>query len=160
EFLSEKTSSLVLNGDPSDDLDDPVFMIANLKLIGQVGEYSSDPLKTWLEDALRAGGVVVFGDVGRNVPKRELKIVISDISHGEMRVLPDDLPANAKRFSVADAVRLSMSIPFFFEPRLLDGCAMVDGGILSNFPLWIYDEPDPAVQPEWPTFGFRLVNRR
>src|SRR5262245_48964640 len=30
-FLSQKTSLLVRNGDPSDDLDDPVYLVGNLK---------------------------------------------------------------------------------------------------------------------------------
>jgi NTE family protein len=31
---------------------------------------------------------------------------------------------------------------------------IVDGGILSNFPVWIFDSVE---NPAWPTFGFRLV---
>jgi NTE family protein len=159
-FLSQKTSFLVRNGDPSDDLDDPVYMVGNLKLIGQLGQYSTEPFRTWIEGALGEGGVAKFGDVGRHDPERELKVVVTDISHGEMRVLPEDVPGDSKMFSVAEAVRLSMSIPFFFVPGRLADAVIVDGGILSNFPLWIYDEPDPRKPPAWPTFGFRLVDRR
>lgn len=158
-FLSRKTSVLVRNGDPSDDLDDPVYMVGNLKLIGQLGEYSTDPFKAWLAGALAESGINTFGDVGRADPERELKVVVSDISRGEMRVLPDDLPGDPRSFPVAEAVRLSMSIPFFFVPGKLGDSVIVDGGILSNFPLWIYDETDPRKPPEWPTFGFRLVDR-
>jgi NTE family protein len=160
QFLSKKTSILVRNGDPSDDLDDPVFMVGNLKLIGQLGEYSTEPFRAWLDGALGEGRLATFGDVGRLDPERELKVVVSDISHGEMKVLPEDAPGDPKRFSVAEAVRLSMSIPFFFVPGSLDGAVIVDGGILSNFPLWIYDEKDPRTPPAWPTFGFRLVDRK
>uniref|UniRef100_A0ACD5GVL9 Patatin-like phospholipase family protein n=1 Tax=Desertifilum tharense IPPAS B-1220 TaxID=1781255 RepID=A0ACD5GVL9_9CYAN len=68
-----------------------------------------------------------------------------------------------EQMSVAEAVRLSMSIPLFFEPGRLGDSWIVDGGILSNFPLWIYDvQPRPgqsvAPAPRWPTFGFRLVD--
>ena len=31
---------------------------------------------------------------------------------------------------------------------------MVDGGILSNYPIWIFDSP---TTPRWPTFGFHFV---
>jgi NTE family protein len=159
QFLSQKTSFLVRNGDPSDDLDDPVYMVGNLKLIGQLGEYSTEPFKRWIDGALSQAGIVTFGDVGRHDPDRQLKVVVSDISHGEMRVLPTDLPGDPKSFSVAEAVRLSMSIPFFFVPSKLGDAVIVDGAILSNFPLWIYDEQDPTKKPEWPTFGFRLIDR-
>ncbi|MFO0889560.1 MAG: patatin-like phospholipase family protein [Isosphaeraceae bacterium] len=158
-FLSEKTSILIRNGDPSDDLDSPAWMIANLQIARQLGQYSSEPFKRWIDAALREGGVVSFADVGRNDPDRLLKVVTSDISRGEMRVLPEGPEGQPRTFPVAEAVRLSMSIPFFFEPGKLGDSVIVDGGILSNFPLWIYDEPNPAVVPAWPTFGFRLVDR-
>ena len=30
---------------------------------------------------------------------------------------------------------------------------MMDGGVLSNYPIWIFDSKE---RPRWPTFGFRL----
>jgi NTE family protein len=160
-FLSRKSHPLILTRDPSRELNRPGWMILNLLLTWQLGGYSSDPFKEWLTAALAEGGVTAFADVGRSDPQRELKVVISDITDGLMKVLPDDLPKDqAKPFAVAEAVRLSMSIPFFFEPGRLGDAVIVDGGILSNFPIWIYDEPDPQKRPEWPTFGFRLADRR
>ncbi len=66
---------------------------------------------------------------------------------------------------MAEAVRLSMAIPLFFMPGALkrvtpsgkvELSTIVDGGILSNFPLWIYDAL-PNQRPKCPTFGFQLV---
>jgi NTE family protein len=184
-LLSQKTSRLVFNGDPGDDLDHPALLLTNLALAGELGEYGTDPLRDWLDEALRWPGKQTFGDVWDRggVPDRQLKVVVSDLSRGEMRVLPDDLEqrpaaqpgqarppayrppltARQRAFPVAEAVRLSMSIPFFFAPGTLDNpdgsrSVVVDGGILSNFPLWIYDEDVPGRPPAWPTFGFRLVD--
>ena len=62
---------------------------------------------------------------------------------------------------IADAVRMSMSIPLFFEPvvhrnrRTGEDHLIVDGGMLSNFPVWLFDCRDR--DPRWPTFGLRLV---
>ena len=39
---------------------------------------------------------------------------------------------------VAEAVRRSMSIPFFFEPRREDGHEFVDGGVVDNFPIGFF----------------------
>jgi NTE family protein len=55
---------------------------------------------------------------------------------------------------------MSMSIPIFFEPvRLVDSSGrphfIVDGGVLSNYPIWLLDDNTP--DPPWPTFGFKLV---
>src|SRR5829696_4506444 len=57
---------------------------------------------------------------------------------------------------------MSLSIPFYFEPRTLrnpatgDTATIVDGGVLSNFPIEIFDRTDGR-QPRWPTFGVRLL---
>src|SRR5207342_3961148 len=65
---------------------------------------------------------------------------------------------------VAEAVRASMSIPFFYEPLRFTGrndlgkpvqSYMVDGGMLSNFPIEVFDRTD-GKPPRWPTFGIKL----
>lgn len=113
-----------------------------------------------------------FGDIARE--ERALKIIASDITRREMLVLPDALsnyqltsagPRIAPDdFLIADAVRMSMSIPYFFQPielvhaetKLIS--TIVDGGVLSNFPVWIFDTGDH--DPVRPTFGFKLVGGR
>jgi len=39
---------------------------------------------------------------------------------------------------VVMAVRMSMSIPLFFVPIKFEGDYYVDGGLLNNFPLWVF----------------------
>jgi NTE family protein len=94
----------------------------------------------------------------------------SDISRGRLVRLPWDYHlyglAPDKQL-VADAVRASMSIPFFYEPvrfEAHDGQGqtsvsyMVDGGMLSNFPVNVFDRKDSR-PPRWPTFGIKLSAR-
>ena len=70
-------------------------------------------------------------------------------------IKPDEL-------DVSLAVRMSMSIPIFFEPVRVENTEtnrehlIVDGGMLSNFPVWLFDS-DPGEVPTWPTFGLLLV---
>jgi NTE family protein len=176
-FLTQKNSPLILNGDPADDLQSPAWTLLFLTISRQMGEYSAQPFRQWLEATLGKGHLHTFADVKQQLKERELKVVISNLTRGEMLVLPDDLRRqdsadsdplykqlrlqNPEDFSVAEAVRLSMSIPLFFEPGKLGNDLIVDGGILSNFPLWIYDKQSvgstPAM-PRWFTFGFRLVD--
>ena len=65
---------------------------------------------------------------------------------------PDDL-------EVALAVRMSMGIPYFFKPVKFGARRpkhwIVDGGMLSNFPIWLFDSEGEKC-PEWPTIGFLL----
>jgi NTE family protein len=67
---------------------------------------------------------------------------------------PDEQP-------VADAVRASMSIPFLFRPVTLTSTAgvestLVDGGLLSNFPIDSLNRIDRK-KPRWLTFGVTVV---
>lgn len=99
--------------------------------------------------------------------KYKLKVIASDITSGRMLVLPDHIAdyedKNGNRFTVdefplVEAVRMSMSFPFFFDVVTLyrDGKPhyIVDGGLLSNFPVWLFDSGDRP--PRRPTWGFRL----
>ena len=56
---------------------------------------------------------------------------------------------------MAHAVRASSAIPFAFQPVRVSGATWVDGGLLSNFPVELFDRSDG--QGRWPTFGIRLT---
>ena len=97
----------------------------------------------------------------------KLKVIASDVTSGRMLVLPDHVaqyadadgkPYVKDEFPLVDAVRMSMSYPFLFNPVTLhrDGKPyyVVDGGLLSNFPIWLFDAGDRP--PKRPTWGFRL----
>jgi len=116
------------------------------------GIYSLDILQEWLQKQLRRIGKITFGDL----PEGKLKIIVTDITRNKMCILPDDLPSygvNPALFPLAKAVRMSCSVPFIFRPTKLNGSIMMDGGVLSNYPIWIFDSKE---RPRWPTFGFRL----
>jgi len=90
-------------------------------------------------------------------------VIASDVTERRLLVLPRDAPKlginDPDELSVALAVRMSMSIPIFFEPVRFKNPEtgvehlIVDGGMLSNFPVWLFD----AEEPLWPTFGMKLV---
>jgi NTE family protein len=151
-----------------------------------------------------------------------LKLIAVDVTNKALLVLPDDLPRYRRidesgpidpdTFEIADAARMSMSIPYFFEPYQLvrdrvlvedpgdtDGFAkntpadridvehenaaavargvreatfrelterelkqqravIIDGGTLSNFPVWLFDvDTSDQQQLLRPTFGFTLT---
>lgn len=140
-----------------------------ISLIAEKGIYEGGFFHDWLRDLLAAKGVRTFGDLivpGENEDRYRFKlnIIASDISLGKLLVLPGDIRDYGGRpedLNVADAVRMSMSIPFFYEPVILKNVKtghasyIVDGGLLSNYPVWIFDTEGAA--PPWPTIGFKLV---
>ena len=132
-----------------------------LLLYRKLGLYKGDKLQTWIAEKLAAKGIVTFADI----PKDSLRIVVSDISNGAIVVLPDDLPkyqCDIRTFSIARAVRMSCGIPFFFEPIKLNCngelAYMIDGGVLSNFPLWLFDQEN--VKKVRPIIGITLTGDR
>lgn len=139
-----------------------------LSLLFQKGIYEGRYVETLIRDLLAKKGVRTFGDLkiaGEEDPRYryKLQVVASDISRGRMLVLPMDAPQlgiDPDQLEVAKAVRMSMSIPLFFEPVMVSGgihgtSTIVDGGVLSNYPVFLFDDGTP--NPAWPTIGFKLV---
>jgi len=129
----------------------PAALTKWLCLYWRLGLYKGEKLEKWVETKLKARGIYTFADL----PPHSLRIIASDLTNGKILVLPDDLPnygISPKRFSVAKAVRMSCSLPYFFEPVKLksrgETIVVVDGGVLSNFPIWLFDhEKRPKMRP-------------
>jgi NTE family protein len=138
-------------------------------LIFEKGIYEGKWFENWMRGLLKKKGKETFGDLIADEFKNDeryrfkLRVIASDISGGRMLVLPQDIADFGIRpedLNIVAAVRMSMSIPFFYEPVRLRNMKtnqvsyIIDGGILSNFPVWLFDTEGA---PEWPTFGFKLV---
>lgn len=151
---------------------DRIPVIGPIISIGkELGLYEGDALESWLSEMLAAKGLRTFGDLRVQDPgnpniRYRLQVIASDLSLGRMLVLPGDYRAyglDPNMLEVAHAVRMSASLPYFYEPvKLRYGrlqqrkSYIVDGGLLSNYPVWLFDCPADRL-PRWPTFGLRLV---
>ncbi|MEV7808947.1 patatin-like phospholipase family protein [Microbispora sp. NPDC088329] len=146
-----------------------------LSLLFERGVFEGDYLREWLGNELADLGVETFDDLALDDPapwmgedeRYSLVVTVTDVTLGRLVRLPWDYRAvygvpDPGRQRVADAVRASMSIPFFFEPVTITNSAtglvstLVDGGVLSNFPIDTLDRPD-GQQPRRPTFGVKLL---
>ena len=134
-----------------------------------LGIYEGKVFQEWIADLLAKKGKTKFGHlVNEDAEDPDgrwcLRVIASDVSHRRMLILPNDAPhlgVDPDEMDIAYAVRMSMSIPVFFEPikhknpKTGDTHLIVDGGMLSNFPVWLFDCKDR--DPRWPTFGLMLV---
>ncbi|WP_051967457.1 patatin-like phospholipase family protein [Kitasatospora mediocidica] len=145
----------------------------SVELLLHEGAHSGDYLAGWLGPVLAQVGVVTFGDLaiapeadpGSSLaPYQRYSLVVhtSDVSRHALVRLPWDYPQYSRKPDeqrVADAVRASMSIPFYFQPVHMETGAgkvtWVDGGLLSNFPITVFDRTD-GLDPRWPTWGVKL----
>jgi NTE family protein len=188
-------------------------------LIRRHGLAHGEAFRRWFSKELECK---TFKDVkAANGVDYRLKLIAADVTNRALLVLPDDLrryrhrgesaPIDPDEFEIADAARMSMSIPYFFIPvdlvrdrvvvedagdadglkagELVDRidanaanaqataagrrpatyrelsakeakqqqAVIVDGGTLSNFPVWLFDVDRPGQALKRPTFGFTLT---
>lgn len=146
---------------------------SGLAMMSHDALYKGDYARQWIADQLAALNVHTFADLRlageTHLPRDQryrLVVTVSDVTLGQLVRLPWDYREvyglDPDKQLVADAVRASMSIPFYFAPMSLTNAAtrqrstLVDGGLLSNFPIDTFDRTD-LLPPRWPTFGVQLL---
>ncbi len=145
-----------------------INMVNLNRIINKYGLYSSHYAYHWMLDIIaekcQGNGRATFGDF-RQLGFRDLYITAVNISRQRLEVFSaKDTP----QVSVADAVLMSGTIPMFFEALQFDGHSFgkgdyyVDGGLLSNLPIHIFDDPKFKKSSKhftfginWETLGFR-----
>lgn len=138
-------------------------------LYRKYGLFSSEFMLTWLQEVIaqecRGNGKATFADFKR-CGFRDVHIVATNISTHEVTEFSADTTPN---IPVGEAAIASSSIPFFFEPHQFqselfsEGDFFVDGGVLTNYPIHLFDHPkyekgnryyEQGVN--WETLGCRL----
>ncbi len=140
-------------------------------LVRDTSMYRGDFAHDWIRSELKNLGVVTFGDLALDAddlpPERRYKVAVTvaDVTAAQLVRLPWDYQRlyglDPDEQPVADAVRASMAIPFFYPPVTLTDTMgltsnLVDGGVLSNFPIDSLDRTD-GKPPRWPTFGITVM---
>lgn len=139
-----------------------------LNLLFRKGLYGGYYFENWLRELLEKKGVTTFADLvlpGHDSDQScryKLQVVASDLTRGRILILPNDIGyygIDPDDLEIVTAVRMSMSIPFFFKPVLVYDknnvlYHVVDGGILSNYPVWLFDQDQ---HEKIPTVGYKLV---
>lgn len=131
--------------------------VASLALLAEKGGlHRGDGFLTWMRDCLEARGAglgsATLGELFLRTG-RDLSVVATDVTSRRMLVLNH---RTAPGVPAVWAVRMSMSIPFYWTEvrwdgawgaylgRDLRGHAIVDGGVVSNFPLHLLTDREDA----------------
>ena len=139
------------------------------RLMTKYGWYSSEYFNHWMRktisDQCDGNPDATFIDF-KNFGFKDLYIISANVSKLEVSVFSAETTPD---LAVADAVRMSMSIPLYFEVQRYDGKNFgegdfhVDGGILLNYPIHIFDQPQYQKGNiwyengiNWETLGFYL----
>lgn len=126
-----------------------------LRLINNYGWHSSSYLYSWLQETIagqcEGNGRATFADFQQR-GFRDLHVVTTNVSQQKPVIFcAKDTP----NVAVADAVRMSMSIPLYFESMAFDGQNFgsgdqyADGGTILNYPIDLFDEG----HVNWATLG-------
>lgn len=126
----------------------------SMRLVQEKGWYSSEYLYAWMREVIASQFSVKkdfytfkdFHDASIHLANRkffDLHLTGSDISNRTIRVFSFETTPDME---VALAVRISMSIPLFFEsvpfqyPGTESTQLYADGGIMWNYPIGIFDD--------------------
>lgn len=134
------------------------------------GWYRGEKLKSWLQELLEEKGIdgnITFQEYYEST-KADIYLTASCLNQQKMIVLSRQ---SYPKMKVVDAVRISMSIPIYYQAVFVDSIGncyskqnesntldiMVDGGIIGNFPIDIFDlkTADKRI-PNFETIGFRI----
>lgn len=146
--------------------DDGWVIFDLIRLVTQYGIYKGDAFYKWYESILsKKTGIngITFKQLYDKYNKT-LVITGTCLNRAETYYFNHTNPKFAD-MPVTLAVRISMSIPLFWKAvRLGEDDLMVDGGVLNNFPLYIFDGAyigdsdvsDDAISKST-TIGFKLM---
>jgi NTE family protein len=121
------------------------------------GMVDPNPLLEWLRQL-----------IGKNFPDKprvtfkdlkagqQLKIVATNVTTREFLIFSQ---ATTPNFEIAQAVLASCSFPLLFPPVAFGNDEVVDGGVLSNFPMWLFDAEHDREASFTPVLGFALVSK-
>jgi len=135
------------------------------------GWYRGNHFESWLEKIIAdktANADINFLQLKNNGFK-ELYVTGTNLNQQKLVIFSHEGFPDMK---VKDAVRISMSIPLYFEPLYMDErgaiikrpkdksklSVMLDGGFIANYPIQLFDELRPSAQKNvnQHTLGFRI----
>ena len=125
------------------------IVVALPLILTHYGVFSTQPFYLWMKKLLEKKGVRDFSDCA--VP---LRVFASNITRQELLVFDWE---KTPKMEVAEAVRMSMTIPIFFRAhRWKSGSEeslVVDGGVLENYPIETFDD-----DRDCGTIGLKLIS--
>lgn len=113
------------------------------RLIHDFGWYKGDFFRSWIGELIKrqtGNSESTFADIEAMKDKKGFKSMFfmgTNLSTTYSEIFSAE---HTPRFCIADAVRISMSIPLFFAAkRSIRGDIYVDGGVLDNYPVKLFD---------------------
>lgn len=143
-FSLQEMQEIVWNLDFNKFLDDEWGIYRDGKrLLNEFGWYRGDYFRNWIASHIKSrtgNSEATFADIDKLKASnnfRDIHLVGTNLSTGFKEIFSKE---HTPRMCVADAARISMSIPLFFAAiRNVRKDVYVDGGVLANYPIKLFD---------------------
>ena len=144
KYSAEEVKDVLWHLDFKNFMDKSGFFLTNTaRLLKEYGWYKGDFFRQTMADLIQrktGNGEITFGELAATKKYREIYLVGANLSSGLSEVFSHKTTPQMK---VADAARISMSIPLFFA-SVKGGKnkehLYVDGGLLENYPIKTFDQ--------------------
>tara|TARA_B110000977_G_scaffold3102_1_gene4264 strand:- start:596 stop:1630 length:1035 start_codon:yes stop_codon:yes gene_type:complete len=142
-----------------------IFVGGFSRLKSQYGWYKGTAFSRWLDKIIAAktgNPDITFSEL-KNSGYKQLYVTATCLNKQRLLVFSEHTYPQMK---VKDAVRISMSIPLYFEAVFIDSVGnvynnnkpnldvVVDGGIVGNYPIFIFD----SLRLDWSNNQIRIPN--
>lgn len=161
-----------------------IFVGGAQRLVERFGWYRGDAFRRWMGEKIeiRTGNSgLTFGELHelaqRDSCLKDLYVTVINLTQQKPMVLSYE---NFPNLAIADAVRASMSIPLYYcavfmdstgrfysrPPRTVPADVLVDGGLLLNYPIGLFDQnrflsqPQPQLSPDAYVFNHETLGLR
>lgn len=143
-FTFAEIEDILQNLDFARFLDDAFGVVLDTtRLFKEFGWYKGDYFRNWIGDLIRiktGNSDATFrqiSEAGKELGFREMFFIGTNLSTRFSEIFSAE---HTPDFCVADAIRISMSIPLLFAAkRGANNDIYVDGGILDNYPVKLFD---------------------
>lgn len=110
------------------------------RLLNEFGWFKGDFFKSWISEIIRektGSSTTTFAELKQLKNNKELFLIGTNLSTGFAEIFSH---IHSPNMTLAEGVRTSMSIPFFFTAvRNQKKEVCVDGGVLENYPIKLFD---------------------
>ncbi|MEJ7627107.1 MAG: patatin-like phospholipase family protein [Ferruginibacter sp.] len=152
-----------------------IFFGGFARLTGKYGWYKGNKFTNWLEEIIKnktGNSEITFKELQENRYK-QLYVTATCMNKQKLLIFSAE---SYPKMKVKDAIRISMSVPLYFEAVFIDSLGkvyknykktknldiVVDGGIIGNFPIFLFDSIAIASSnhkmriPNFKTIGVRI----
>jgi NTE family protein len=151
-----------------------LFIGGTLRLFRRMGYYKGKKFTRWMESCIAAkvgNANITLTELEalskQNPVFKTLVITATCMNHQKVEYFSFH---TYPQMRVVDAVRASMAVPLYFEPLIINDKGepqdvrnyqdhdhiLLDGGFLSNFPIWVFDDSTKYETQAEKTIGFRI----